>query len=155
MTHSDALWHSLDAEEVRTAALLRPVSTDSRSKLRFPIDLPFRYQTIGPALLYGAGRVVGISSSQVTAACRHQIMVGTPMELVIVWPTRRDGWIPIHLIMSGRVACCDMSGFTVASCQYRFELAGRTYIDGISLFDEAPRPPASVVRDSHEAVATA
>jgi hypothetical protein len=121
---SDALWHPLDAENYRESSVLQPGFGESGPKARFPIDLPFRYNAGDQTGFSGAGRVVNIGSSDVTVACRHQLKAGTPVELVIEWPARLNGRIPIHLVMTGRVMRCDASGFAVGACQYRFQLVG-------------------------------
>jgi hypothetical protein len=121
---SDALWHTLDAANYREPALLPPAAEDVRSKAGFPIDLPFRYSSGGQPGFSGSGRVVNIGSSDVVVACRHRLRPGTPVELVIEWPARLDGRIPIHLVMFGRVVRADIFGFAVGSCQHRFQIVG-------------------------------
>jgi hypothetical protein len=137
---SDALWHSLDAENYREAALPEPAAADNRSKARFPIDLPFRYRAADQPGLSGSGRVVNIGSSDVVVACRHQLKLRTPVELVIEWPARLDGRIPIRLIMSGRVVRADLTGFAVGSCQHRFQIVG---VPASAVRAEAPTLPAA------------
>jgi hypothetical protein len=125
MTQSDALWHSLDGEGTGASTLLREVPADRRAKARFPVDLPFRYFTLDVARHSGEGRVLNISSSDVLVECRHRILIGTSVELVIDWPARFNGTIPMNLVMCGKIYRCDVSGFAVGRCQHRFRLAGR------------------------------
>jgi hypothetical protein len=143
---SDALWHPLDAENYRKRALGPPPLPDRRLKARFPIDLPFRYNARHKAGFSGAGRVVNIGSKYVMVACRrHRLKVGTPVELVIEWPARLDGRIPIHLVMTGTVRRCDSAGFGVGSCQHRFQLVGSPPSVG------EPDPLASPVKPDSDA----
>ncbi len=138
---SDALWHSLDAENYRTPEPGRPVSADSHSKPRFTIDLPFRYNAGDQSGRSGTGRVLNIGSSEVVVACRHQLEPGTPVELVIEWPAQLDGRIPIHLVMSGRVVRSDISGFAVGACQHRFQLVGNPGQERAAVLQLVPQPP--------------
>jgi hypothetical protein len=118
----DEQWQPLDAENQRKPGRLRPVAVARRSKVLFPINLPVRYKTGYKTGSSGAGRVVNIGSTHVMVACTHRLRVGTPVELVIEWPARLEGRIPIHLMMCGAVVRVDISGFAVGYCQYRFQL---------------------------------
>lgn len=130
--------------------MARP-SGNQRLRARFPIDLPLSYRTLGRKLRSGAGRVVNISSNDVTVACSHGLTAGTPVELTIEWPARLDGSTPLNLIMTGKTARCEPSGFAVASCRYRFMLAGRKPApDRVAPADDVDHPvPAAVFPSDH------
>ena len=145
---SDALWHPLDVDKLRESALLQPAVAEIRPKARFPIDLPFRYNAGGKRRFSGAGRVVNISSTDVTVACRHQLKPGVPVELVIEWPARLDGRIPINLVMLGRVLRADSSGFSVGSCQHRFQLVRNPASNVRSELPASPDRANSVAGDA-------
>jgi len=121
---SDALWHPLDSENYRKPALVLPVLAERRSKARFPIDLPVRFNAGRETGFSGTGRVVNIGSTDVLVACLHKLRLGALVELVIEWPARLDGTIPIHLVMTGRVMRSNTAGFAAGACQHRFRLVG-------------------------------
>jgi len=145
---SDALWHPLDTKNDPEPVLLQPGLPDTRFKARFPIDLAFRYNAGDRPGFSGTGRVLNIGSTDVAVACRHQLKPGMPVELVIEWPARLDGRIPIHLVMIGRVMRSDPSGFAVGSCQHRFELDERQ--DPLAYCVPMPGcPPAMELQSPH------
>ncbi len=110
----------LDTEAYRGGMSDSPPPANRRSKVRFPIDLPLCYHTIGRLSLSGVGRVLNISSKDVWVICPHRLTPGTPVELLIDWPIRLNGEIDIQLVMNGRVCRCDIDGFAVSFDQHRF-----------------------------------
>jgi hypothetical protein len=119
---------SREVSRSRAEALVMADTWDRRSKVRFPVSLPFFYRTVDRTLRCGLGRVLNISSGGVLAACRDQLDINTNLELTIEWPVRIDGGIPLHLIMVGSVVRCDMSTFAVASSQLRLRPVGRSRV---------------------------
>jgi hypothetical protein len=99
------------------------VPRERRSRIRFPVDLPFCYRSLNPTLFSGEGSVLNMSSHGALVVCRHQLTAGTMVELTIQWPARLDGWIPLQLVIVGRIVRCEISGFAVAFRHQRFRLA--------------------------------
>jgi len=111
------------ARAFRIEGLMQPVPPDRRSRVRFPMDLPFCYRTLDRNIRSGAGRVLNVSSRGVLAACAHQLTAGTTVELTMEWPAQLDGRVPLHLVMLGTIVRCEVAGFAVAAFQYRFQPA--------------------------------
>jgi hypothetical protein len=119
-----AIWHS--ATQKRTAepvssgtsemkALPPSCAPDRRSRVRFPLDLAFSYRTLDRQFRYGTGRTLNISSTGVLAESPDLVATGTTVELTVEWPAQLHGWIPIYLVMTGRVVRCEASLFAVAA----------------------------------------
>jgi hypothetical protein len=86
----------------------RPVLADHWATVRFPLDLRVRFRSISGSLVYGAGRVVNVSSSGVLVVSphivtEHEIGVGVHLEVSIEWPLSLDGRIPLQLFVTGWV----------------------------------------------------
>ena len=94
---------------------------ERRNKVRFPLELPVRYRTLGkgcPGI--GAGWVQNISSGGILVAAQHEVSVGTRIELNIEWPFLLDGRVPLQLVTMGSVARCDDSSFALALSRHQF-----------------------------------
>lgn len=103
----------------RVDALLEPVSVDRRTRSRFPLDLAFSYRTLARKAHTGVGRILNISSTGALAECRDPFTAGTVVELTMEWPVRQQGWIPLHLVMTGSIVRCEVSRFVVAARRIR------------------------------------
>jgi hypothetical protein len=113
----------------RMEAILRLVPIDRRSKVRFPLELPVRYRTLGrEGPFAGVGSVVNLSSGGVLVAHQHEIRAGARMELNIEWPFLLNGQVPLQLVLLGRVVRCETSSFAVELGRYHFRTARRTVI---------------------------
>lgn len=82
-----------------------PAPAERRATERFPMELRLRYQTRWPALLgiVGRGNTVDISSKGVLFAADKTVRPGTRMELVVDWPAKLRGEVPVELVMYGTV----------------------------------------------------
>jgi hypothetical protein len=113
----------------RVEAILRLVPVDRRSKVRFPLELPVRYRTLGrEGPFAGVGRVVNFSSGGVLVAHQHEIQEGARMELNIEWPFLLNGQVPLQLVMLGKVVRCETSSFAVELGRYQFRTTRRAVI---------------------------
>jgi hypothetical protein len=65
-----------------------------------------------------------MSSGGLLVSSRHEMIIGTLLELNIDWPTRLDGRIPLQLVAAGTVTRCDSFRFAVVLERYHFRLAG-------------------------------
>jgi len=94
------------------------------SRPRFVLDLPFRFRTLAEtSTSSGEGRVLTMSSGEVTVACNHQLRPGVTVELSIDWPAQGIDGTALRLVMTGSLVRCEIYGFAVASCWHRFESA--------------------------------
>ena len=119
--------------QVRQAApefVERSIAVERRSKIRFPLDLRVRYQTLGRGYLFaGVGRVVDMSSTGVLIACQHEIMPGTRVDLKIEWPCAAGERIAPLFIAVGNVVRSD--GFRFAIKMGRRSLTRRRAVVAI------------------------
>jgi hypothetical protein len=107
----------------------QPVFVEHRSKVRFPLELPVRYRSLGRRHPFaGNGWVVNISSGGVLVACQHEIRAGTLVDLSVDWPSPLDGRIPLRLVIAGKVVRSGASSFAVVSTGYQFRTARRPVI---------------------------
>jgi hypothetical protein len=79
-----------------------PSQAERRVKFRYPLDLTVRFRcpTAGSS---GEGLAVNLSSGGVLVASRHQIALGSVVEMSIEWPLLLNGETPLQLIAVGRV----------------------------------------------------
>jgi hypothetical protein len=63
---------------------------------------------------------VNISSSSLLLTCQHEIIAGTPMEVMLDWPSLLESTIPLQLATYGRVARSGPSTFVLEFAQYQF-----------------------------------
>lgn len=94
---------------------------ERRNKVRFPLEPPVRYRTLGKGCpCSGAGWVKNISSGGILVASQHEISVGTRIELNIEWPSLLDGRVPLQLVTTGSVARCEDSSFALVLSRHQF-----------------------------------
>jgi hypothetical protein len=102
----------------------RTFSEERRSKIRFPLELPVSYRTLGRApSCTGDGWVVNMNKCGVLVSSKHQIRVGTRMELSIEWPSLLYGRIPLRFVTVGEVVRCDAWSFAMTLVRYQFRTA--------------------------------
>jgi PilZ domain len=128
MTWPDAM-SLIQAEEDQTQASPQQPSIERRSRVRFPFELQVRYRTLGRRYsLTGSGWVVNMSSGGVLVAYRHEIPLGTRMELNIEWPSLLDGRVPLRLVTVGRVVRSEPHSFAVSLNRHQFRTTKRAVI---------------------------
>ena len=102
-----------------------PLITERRAKLRFAVNIPVRYRTLGRKSITGEGTVVNMSSSGVLVLRPHRLNVNARLELRIEWPSMLNGQIELQLVAIGKVVRCDPSGFAAAFHRHQFRTVGR------------------------------
>lgn len=117
---------SIQARDSRRQGYGQSALIERRSRVRFPFELRVRFRSLDPGLpLSGTGRLVNMSSGGLLVASRHEMIIGTLLEVNIDWPTRLDDRIPLRLIAAGKVTRCDSFRFALILERYHFQLAGR------------------------------
>ena len=102
------------------------MSSERRYKLRYPIKLNFRYETVGvPGPLAGVGRTINISSNGMLLACVSNIPERARLRIFVEWPSLLHGTTPLQLITVGTVVRCTEGGLSVVFDNYQFRTMGR------------------------------
>ena len=111
---------SFRKQSYRQAALF-----ERRSRVRFPFELRVQFRSLDPGYRpWGNGRLINMSSGGLLVSSEHEMIIGTPVELNIDWPTRLDGRLPLQLVAAGTVTRCDSFRFAVVLERHHFRLAG-------------------------------
>jgi len=91
---------------------------DRRHKIRYPVELPLRYQTILSNLHYGefhSGNTVDFASHGFLVSTDQPVPVlGTRIRARVDWPVRLDGKLPLQFIVTGSVVRIDGKRFGVS-----------------------------------------
>jgi hypothetical protein len=98
----------------------RETSADRRLKVRYPLDLPVSYRTLGRSTLSGEGRALNISSAGMLVARSRELSVGSQVELRIEWPFLLEGRIGLQLVALGTVVRSGPAQFAVLFSQHQF-----------------------------------
>ena len=101
-------------------AYSRPIPSERRSKVRYPLELQVRYRSHDPKPLSGVGQVLNMSSSGLLVASRHELSVGSLLEVRIEWPSLLEQRIPLQLVAVGQVVRCGPSSFAVLFRRHQF-----------------------------------
>jgi hypothetical protein len=81
-----------------------PIPAERRLKFRYPLDLGVRFRSLPKGSAFsGEGNCINLSSGGILVASRHQIIVGSMLEMSMDWPSLIDGRIPLQLVAVGRV----------------------------------------------------
>lgn len=158
MTLPDAMFLVQAETNGRVEPSLRPISTERRSRVRFPLELRVRYRSLGRGYPFaGVSWVVNISSGGVLIAYQQEIHEGTRMELNIEWPPLLDGRVRLQLVIVGRVVRCETYGCALALSRHQFRTTRQAVIPISAEFPSstgsAPaQSPAQQHRYRHEVV---
>jgi len=102
------------------------MDNERRAKLRYPLRMNVRYQTMGlTSPVAGVGQTLNVSSSGALLNCRSTIREKTRIRVVFEWPTLLNGAIPLQLITIGVVVRHQGSGLAIAFEGYQFRTARR------------------------------
>jgi len=102
------------------------MSDERRSKVRYPLELAVRYQSIGPSLaLAGIGRTLNLSSRGLLFESNDDIPPGARLKVVIEWPSLLNGTTPLQLVTVGRVVRQGNCNFAVVFEHYQFKTMSR------------------------------
>ncbi len=103
------------------------MNTERRSKVRYPLELTVRYQTIDRGRkVSGVGRTVNVSSSGLLMNADNALPEGARMRVTIEWPTLLNGTTPLQLVTIGRVVRRGALSLAVALEHYQFRTRKRT-----------------------------
>ncbi len=141
-THAIAGILSSAGERERAKVAGRLLVGERRLKLRHPLELRvrFRFSSAGSHFA-GTGLAVNISSGGILVASKHQIIVGTLVELSIEWPSLLHGRIPLQLIAVGTVLRRGASHFVAAFRRHEFrtmKVSGPVPREEAALSDDRP-----------------
>jgi PilZ domain len=75
---------------------------ERRRARRFEIDLPVSYRPEFSKTVK-SGKVVNISSAGVLFTVQDATPITAPVELIVDWPVKRNGEVPLTLFIRGRV----------------------------------------------------
>ena len=99
---------------------------ERRSKMRYPLELNVRYQTLETqASIAGAGQTVNMSSNGLLVAGHAALSEGTRLKLTVEWPSLLNGNTPLQLVTVGSVVRATDSNFAVAFENYQFRTMAR------------------------------
>ena len=103
--HSFARVLQFPGEQRSSLLATWPIPAERRLKFRYPLDLSVRFRSLAPkgSAFSGEGKAVNLSSGGILVASRHQIVLGTLLEMSMEWPSLIDGRIPLQLVAVGRV----------------------------------------------------
>jgi len=91
---------------------------DRRSRIRYPVALPLRYQSILANLHYGAfcsGKTVDFASQGFLVSTDELVpMVGSKIRARVDWPVALDGILPLQFIVTGCVVRISGNRFGVS-----------------------------------------
>jgi hypothetical protein len=102
------------------------MDTERRVKLRYPLHLNVRYQTLGAvSRVADVGETVNLSSSGVLIASTCPIGEGERVRAVIEWPSLLNGTIPLQLVTIGIVVRRQNARLAIAFEGYQFRTSAR------------------------------
>jgi hypothetical protein len=108
----------------RPAKLLERLSSEQRSRQRYPIELEVEYRLLGAKERRGSGRTRNISSNGVLFEVAEPLPVSGSIELMVRWPCLLEGVCPLKLVMKGRIVRSDGKRVAIQSRQHEFRTAG-------------------------------
>ena len=101
------------------------MSTERRTKARYPLELTVHYQTLDGQPVCGTGRTLNVSSGGALIAAEHDLDEGARLKITIEWPTLLDGITPLQLVTTGKVVRHWESNLGVAFDWYQFRTMKR------------------------------
>jgi hypothetical protein len=84
---------------------VRSPTSESRTKIRFPLNLELRYSVVDPCgpIESGVGRTIDMSSSGLALTADKPLSIGQTLDLSIDWPVQLDGGVQLQLVVFGVV----------------------------------------------------
>jgi PilZ domain len=101
------------------------MTNERRSKVRYPLELTVRYQSLDRQRLSGEGRTVNVSSSGLLMVAPNHVDEGARMKVTIEWPSLLNGTTPLQLVTVGKVVRRRDSFLAVALEHYQFRTMSR------------------------------
>jgi hypothetical protein len=103
------------------------MSIERRAKVRYPLELTVRYQTVdGEAVVSGVGRTLNVSSSGILIVAENDVKEGSRLKVTLEWPSLLNGTTPLQLVTIGRVVRRGPSSIAISLEHYQFRTMGRT-----------------------------
>lgn len=113
------------------------MNNERRVKLRYPLELNARYQTMGAAgPVAGVGQTVNMSSSGMLMACASEIQEGTRLKVFVEWPSLLNGTTPLQLITVGTVVRRSSIGISIVFDSYQFRTMSRARYANVAQMPE-------------------
>lgn len=98
-----------------------PVAVERRLAVRYPVELSVHFRSVSQTSPFsGVGRVVNASSGGVLVISQDKIRLGAQVEMLLDWPFRLDGRVPLQLFAVGRVLRRGTSDFVATIDRYEF-----------------------------------
>lgn len=118
----------LCAEDSYSEGLTLDMITERRSKVRYPLELRLRYQTVDCGLeVSGQGQTINVSSSGLLMVSESDITEGSRLKVTLEWPSLLNGTTPLQLVTVGTVVRRLKSNLlAVALEKYQFRTKKRT-----------------------------
>ena len=108
-----------------SALASRTVPGERRHRHRYPIIAIAQLRLVD--LAKRANAVVhNISSDGAFFSARMVLDEGRPVQLLIDWPVRLDGRIPLSLVLEGMVVRSDVAGTAIAINRHEWRIRTRT-----------------------------
>jgi hypothetical protein len=92
---------------------------------RYELDVNIRWKT-QPANQTGSGKVIDISSNDISFVCVRALPLGLVLEASIDWPVLKNGTSPLLLEVKGRVIRSDKVETAISVERYKFRTPLRT-----------------------------
>jgi PilZ domain-containing protein len=103
------------------------MSIERRRKVRYPLELTVRYQTLDEEVVVsGVGRTLNMSSSGILIVAENTVKDGSRLKVTLEWPSLLNGITPLQLVTIGRVVRRGASSLAISVEQYQFRTMGRT-----------------------------
>ena len=102
-------------------------STDRRTKARYNMELGVRFFPPGMGARFCAvGKTVNVSSGGLLIVSPCQVSERTELQLMLEWPSKLDGRIPLQLVVRGTVVRSEPTRFAVALRSHHFRTMKRS-----------------------------
>jgi len=100
--------------------------SERRSKTRYEMELGVRFFPPGLSTrFWAAGKTVNVSSGGLLIVSPCQVSERTELQLMLEWPSKLDGRIPLQLVVRGCVVRSEPSMFAVALRSHHFRTMKR------------------------------
>ncbi len=97
------------------------MTSERRTKTRYPLELTVQYQTLSEAeAVCGSGQTLNVSSSGMLITAEHNLKEGCLVKVTIEWPTLLNGKTALQLVTTGKVVRRQESSWGVAFDHYQF-----------------------------------
>jgi hypothetical protein len=81
-----------------------PDDKERRAAMRVRLECPSRYETLSGPKQVGSGHTIDVSSTGIAFTTETLLPADAKLTLLIRWPVRLEGDVPIELHAAGRIA---------------------------------------------------